>query len=110
MKKNIKKNNRKIDNSFKDTLKDVLNNMKVITVSFFKDLKKNPIKTLFTLINNCVEIIKNNIVFFTYVITSLFIGIVLRYFTIHTLDNLFLLKPILGDLAIIILLGSISFK
>ena len=96
-------------NSFKDVLKDVLNNMKVITLSFFKDLKKNPKKTLFTLINNCCEIVKNNIVFFTYIITSLFIGIVLRYFTIHTLDNLLLLKPVLGDLAIIILLGSISF-
>ena len=74
-----------------------------------KDLKKNPKKTILNLINNCAEIIKNNSVFFTYIITSLFIGIVLRYFTIHTLENLFLLKPILGDLAIIILLGSISF-
>ena len=105
----MKKIINKKDNSFKDTLKDVLNNMKVITVAFFKDLKKNPKKTILNLINNCAEIIKNNSVFFTYIITSLFIGIVLRYFTIHTLENLFLLKPILGDLAIIILLGSISF-
>ena len=105
----ILKKKEKKNNSFKDTFKDVINSMKVITVAFFKDLKKNPKKTIFTLINNCAEIVKNNSVFFTYIITSLFIGVVLRYFTIHTLDNLLLLKPALGDLAIIILLGSISF-
>ena len=107
--KKINNKNKKNISGFKDTLKDVLNNMKIITLSFFKNLKKNPKKTLFTLINNCAEIVKNNPVFFTYIITSLFIGVVLRYFTIHTLDNLFLLKPVLGDLAIILLLGSISF-
>ena len=108
--KNKGNNKNKIKNiNFKDTLKDVLKNMKVITISFFKDLKRNPKKTLLTLINNCFEILKNNPVFFTYVITSLFIGVVLRYFTIHTLDNLLLLKPVLGDLAIILLLGSVSF-
>lgn len=103
------RNKKDNNNNFKDTLKDVLNNMKVITIAFFKNLRRNPKKTIVTLINNCAEIVKNNSVFFTYVITSLFIGIVLRYFTIHTLENLFLLKPILGDLAIILLLGSISF-
>jgi len=108
--KNKGNNKNKVKNiNFKDTLKDVLKNMKVITISFCKDLKRNPKKTLLTLINNCFEILKNNPVFFTYVITSLFIGVVLRYFTIHTLDNLLLLKPVLGDLAIILLLGSVSF-
>ena len=106
--KRLKKKGNK-NNNFKSTFKDVINNIKVITIAFFKDLKKNPKKTIFTLINNCAEIVKNNSVFFTYVITSLFIGITLRYLTIHTLNNLFLLKPVLGDLAIITLLGSISF-
>ena len=64
LKKKEKKNNR-----IKDKFKDVINSMKVITVAFFTDLKKNPKKTIFTLINNCAEIVKNISVFFTYIIS-----------------------------------------
>ena len=93
----------------KETFKSVFSNMKKDFSVFFENLKKNPIKTLLDLLNTAMEIIKNNSVFFVYIITSLFIGISLRYLTIHTMDNLFLVKPILGDLAIILILGSFSF-
>lgn len=104
--KNKKEKNKK---NFKETFKDVCKNIKKLTITFFKDLKKNPKKTLFTLLNNIVEVVKNNPEFFVYIITSVFIGISLRYLTIHTMDNLFLIKPILGDLAIVTLFGSINF-
>ena len=42
-------------------------------------------------------------------ITSTFIGACLRYNTIHTIDNILLIKPIMGDLAVVAILGSISF-
>ena len=104
-----KKKEKKNKVGFVATLKDVLKNMKNNTVKFFKDLKKDPKKTLITLISKIFEIIKNNPVFFVYILTSVFIGVTLRYLTIHTMDNLFLLKPILGDLAVVTLFGSFNF-
>lgn len=90
-------------------VKDILKSGKKHLLDFIKDFKKNPKKAMITLINTSVEIVKNNLEFFVYVATCLFIGIALRYLTIHTMDNLFLFKPILGDLVIILFLGGISF-
>lgn len=73
------------------------------------DFRKNPKKTSINIINATVEIIKNNPLFFVFVVTNVFIGILLRYFTINTIENLLLIKPILSDLAIVLFLGSISF-
>lgn len=75
----------------------------------YKDFKKNPKKTIQTLITTWMEIVKNNQLFFVFVITNVFIGILLRYFTIHTVENLLLIKPILADLTIVLFLGGISF-
>ena len=104
-----KKKHKEEKTSFIYTFKDVLKNMKKNTVKFFKDFKKSPKKTTISLISRILEIVKNNPVFFVYIITSVFIGITLRYLTIHTMDNLFLLKPILGDLAVVTIFGSFSF-
>ena len=93
----------------KETFKSVFSTMKKDITVFFENLKENPKKTLLNLLNTMMEIVKNNSVFFVYVITSLFIGISLRYLTIHTMDNLFLFKPVLGDLSIILILGSFCF-
>lgn len=109
MKKLIRRKKEKKELNLKETIKDVLKNIRVNTVAFFRNLKENPKSALFTLLNRIAEIFKNNIVFFVYVITSVFIGVSARYLTIHTMDNLFLLKPVLGDLAIVLLFGSISF-
>jgi len=86
-------------------LNKIKNNLK----NLYKDFRKNPKKTTLTLLNTMMEIIKNNTLFFVFVITNVFIGILLRYFTIHTMENLFLLKPILADLAIVLFLGGISY-
>jgi len=83
--------------------------IKKLFINLYKDFKKNPKKTTLTILNAIIEIIKNNILFFVYVVVNVFIGILLRYFTINTIDNLFLLKPILADLAIVLLVGAFSF-
>ena len=75
----------------------------------YKDFRKNPKVTLLSLLNTFIEMIKNNTLFFVFVITNVFIGILLRFFTIHTVENLLLLKPILADLAIVLFLGGINF-
>ena len=92
-----------------NNIKKELNNIKKGLKKLYNDFKKNPKKTVLTLINTSVEIVKNNTVFFVFVITNVFIGILLRYFTIHTVENLLLIKPILADLAIVLFIGSISF-
>lgn len=85
------------------------NKTKKVLEKLYKDFRKNPKKTLITLINTFIEIVKNNPEFFVFVITNVFIGILLRYFTIHTVENLFLIKPILADLAIVLFLGAFNF-
>ena len=97
--------NKKKTNIFKDVIISMKNNI----VKFFQDMRKSPKMTLLSLLNAIYEGIKNNTLFFVYILVNLFIGILLRYFTIHTIDNLLLLKPILGDLAIVILLGSFNY-
>ena len=72
-------------------------------------IKTNPKKELITFINWCKEVVKNNILFFVFVISTLFNTVLLRYFTIHTLENVFYYKPFLADLAVILLVGSFSF-
>ena len=94
---------------FIDTVKDIFKNAKRNTTNFFRGMRTNPKKTIFNLFNRILEIIKNNPVFFVYLITCTFIGACLRYNTIHTVDNIMLIKPIMGDLAVVAILGSFSF-
>lgn len=75
----------------------------------YSDFRKSPKVTCFSILNTIVEVIKNNILFSVFVITNVFIGILLRFFTIHTVENLLLIKPILADLGIVLLIGSISY-
>lgn len=93
----------------KNNIRKEFNKIKSNLKKIYADFRKNPKKTILTLITTFVEIVKNNTVFFVFVITNVFIGILLRYFTINTIENLLLLKPILADLAIVLFIGSISF-
>lgn len=91
--------------SIQKELKKIKNNLKKI----YNDFRKEPKKTSLTLLNTLVEIIKNESVFFVFVVANVFIAILLRFFTIHTIENLFLIKPILADLSIVLFVGGISF-
>lgn len=93
----------------KKKLNNEIKKIKNKLIKFGNDFRKNPKKTTQILINTFIEIIKNNTVFFIFVLTNVFIGILLRYFTIHTVENLLLIKPILADLAIVLFIGAFSF-
>lgn len=75
----------------------------------FQAIRKNPKRELITFINWMKEVVKHNILFFTFVITLLFNTVLLRYFTIHTLENILYYKPLLADLAVILVVGAFGF-
>lgn len=75
----------------KKTSKGILIKIKNVLVSFFSDLGKYA---------------KTNILFFTFVITSLINATLLRAVTVK---NTFDMSPILADLAVILLIGSFGY-
>ena len=52
---------------------------------------------------------KNNVLFLTFVITCVINSTLLRFFTMHTLENYLSIKPIIGDLAIVTIVGSFGY-
>ena len=52
---------------------------------------------------------KNNVLFLTFVISCVFNSTILRFFTIHTLENYLAIKPILADVAILVIVGSFGY-
>lgn len=69
----------------------------------------NPKRSCIFLFNGCIEVVRHNVLFFVYLIVNLFAATLLRYFTIHTWENILNIKPILADFAIILALGGLSF-
>ncbi len=55
------------------------------------------------------EYIKNNVLFLTFVISCVFNSTILRFFTMHTLENYLAFKPILADVSILIIIGSFGY-
>ncbi len=53
--------------------------------------------------------IKENKLFLTFVLTCLINSTMIRFFTIHTLENYLSIKPLIGDSAILILAGSFGY-
>ena len=53
--------------------------------------------------------IQNNVLFLTFVLTCLFCSTILRFFTMHTLENYLAFKPILADTAILVLVGAFGY-
>ena len=55
------------------------------------------------------EYFKNNILFITYVLTCVFNATLLRFLCIHSLNNYLSVKAILGDLAVVVIVGSFGY-
>lgn len=55
------------------------------------------------------QYIKENPIFFAYVVVNVFNSTLLRFLTMHTVENFLAIKPIIADLAIIIIFGSFCF-
>lgn len=98
MKKDLK---RKIKNIYKETLKFVKNK--------YHKFRKNPKKEIINFILFCKEAVKNNVLFFVFVISLLFNTVLLRFVTIHTWDNVLFYKPLLSDLTVILVFGGLSY-
>ena len=69
----------------------------------------NPKRAMITFLNHLLELIKNNILVFVFIVVSIFTSTLLRVITIHTAENILNIKPILADLAVIMFLAGISF-
>ena len=55
------------------------------------------------------ENLKHNVLFMTYVITCIINSTILRFFCMHTMENYLSIKPIIADLAIVIIVGSFGY-
>ena len=55
------------------------------------------------------EYFKNNILFITFVLTCVFNATLLRFLCIHSLNNYLSVKAILGDLAVVVIVGSFGY-
>ena len=55
------------------------------------------------------EYFKNNVLFLTFVLTCLVSSTMLRFFTMHTIENYLSIKPILADLSILIITGAFGY-
>ncbi len=94
-----KEKNRKIKFDIKE-IKSYIIKYKNKTVHFLKKVKKEHLISKYC---------KNNILFFTYLFTCLINSTMLRFFTMHTMENYLAFKPILADLAILTIVGSFAY-
>lgn len=81
------------------------NQLKQIFIKF----KKDPKGQLISLKNRIKIYARNNVLFLTYVITCVINSTLLRFFTMHTLENYLSIKPIIADMAIVVFIGAFGY-
>ncbi len=81
-------------------MKKKIHNYKEKIVKFCKKVKKEHL---------IKKYINNNVLFITFVLTCLLNSTLLRFFTMHTLENYLAIKPILADAVILILVGAFGY-
>lgn len=104
----MKKVKTKINSTYNSVLKGIKKKLINIKDKCI-DIKKNPKKELYNFVNYMMLLIKNNILFLTFIMVSLFNSVLLRYFTISTMDNVLFFKPFLFDLVVILVVGGLGF-
>ena len=77
----------------------------------FDKLKDKTIKSLKKIKTEHLisKYLKNNVLFVTFVLTCLLNSTLLRFFTMHTMENYLSIKPILADLTILVIVGSFGY-
>lgn len=75
----------------------------------FETFKKSPKLYLIGVLNKIREYIKNNTIFFTFIVSSVFNAILLRAFTVHTIENTLAIGPMVADFVIAMLFGSLCY-
>ncbi len=56
-----------------------------------------------------MKYMKNNVLFLTFVISCVVNSTILRFFTMHTLENYLAIKPILADVSIMVVVGAFGY-
>lgn len=69
-------------------------------IEFFKRVKKDHL---------IKKYIQSNVLFVTFVLTCILASTLLRFFTMHTLENYFAIKPIIADATILVLVGAFGY-
>ena len=69
-------------------------------IKFFKKVKKEHLVKKY---------LCNNVLFITFVLTCLLNSTLLRFFTMHTVENYLAIKPIIADAMILVLVGSFGY-
>lgn len=90
-------------------MKKFFRNLKQTFHNGFQKFKKNPKLFLINILVRIREYVKSNVLFFLLILTSVFNALLLRYFTIHTLDNFLNIAPVLADAAIVTLFASFCY-
>ncbi len=99
----MQKKNNKEKKQFKfdlKTIKEYIRKGKEKTIHTLKKIKKEHIIR---------EYFKHNILFITFILTCLANSTILRFFTMHTLENYLAFKPILADITVLIIVGSFGY-
>ncbi len=76
---------------------------------FLIEVKENPIGKLLAIIKRIGNYISNNPFFCLFVFLNVLNAWLLRCFTIKSVENVFSISPILADLSVIVLVGSIGY-
>lgn len=84
----------------KNKIKDTYKKTKKKTKAFCKRVREEHLIRAYC---------KNNILFLVFLITCLLNSTMLRFFTMHTMENYLAFKPILADLSILIIAGSFGY-
>ncbi len=81
-------------------IKNKFNNLKENITKKIKHIKQE---------HTISKYIKNNILFLTFVITSVINATILRFFCMRMLENYLSIKPIIADLIVAVLIGSFGY-
>lgn len=84
----------------KKKIKSNIEKAKKNTKNFYKRVKEEHL---------IKEYCKSNILFLTFVITCVINSTMLRFFTMHTVENYLAIKPIIADTAILIIFGAFGY-
>ena len=90
-------------------IKEALKKVKMKIVDNFVQMKKNPKLYLEKVISVLKKYKNNNKLFIAYALACVINGTLLRFFTMHTIENYLSIKPIIADLAIVLLIGAFGY-
>lgn len=90
-------------------LKSKKSSLKNRSIDFLKDIYHNPLKMIGELFKHIKLYLTTNVFFCLFVVFNVINGVMLRYFTTGSVDNLLAFQPLLADIAVIVCLGALGY-